>query len=148
MLIAAKDVRPGVWRKMANVLHRENKNKDLEKMQKNMENMQEEVNRLTTDIKWLQESRMQEKVYELKEKMKELDQDEVSPPGRDNHAESELDEALKSYVNGGAPEGSQQDKDLQKFEADAYEQWKRDKAHFPRKQDNSYQAEIKNQYIV
>ena len=25
---------------------------------------------------------------------------------------------------------------------------KRDKAHFPRKQDNSYQAEIKNRYIV
>ena len=79
-LIEAKDERPNVWRKMANVLHRENKNKNLENMQKNMKNMQEEVNDLKSEIDWLKTTKMKEKVNELEEKIKELDKDEVSLP--------------------------------------------------------------------
>lgn len=134
-LIAAKDERPGVWRKMANVLHRENKNKDLEKMQNNMKNMQEEVDDLKRDISWLQTTNITEKVNEYEEKMKEVSLSDDPKKG---------EVAIESYPNARPEEGSEEDKNLKKNEADANER----EAHVPRKQDPSYQAEIKNRYIV
>ena len=169
-LIAAKDVRPGIFRKMANVLNKDNKNKELEKMKKNMEKMQEEVKKLRDDIKWLEQIKMQENVNELAEKIKELDKDEVSLPD-DPKKEFAYDKenreaALKSYVNGGPEEGSEEDKKLKKFEENVFDEWyskdgnsqKLDpmpptvKEYYirngrdPEKID--YKTEIKNRYIV
>ena len=149
-LIAAKDVKPGVWRKMANVLHRENKNKNLENMQKNMENMQEEVKKLREDIKWLEQTKMQENVNELAEKIKEWNKEDVSQPDdQKNDTDdkgSELEEALESYVKGGPAEGSEEDKKL-KFPMPpaANEYYKR---HGLDPEKINYKTEIKNWYIV
>ena len=169
-LLVAKEVKPGVWRKMANVLHRENKNKNLENMQKNMENMQEEVKKLREDIKWLEQTKMQDNVNELAEKIKEWDKEDVSQPDdQKNDTDdkgSELEEALESYVKGGPAEGSEEDKKLKEFEDDTFDEWmskdgnsqKLDPMapavkeyyiwHGRDPENIDYKTEIKNQYIV
>ena len=157
-LLVAKDVKPGVWRKMANVLHRENKNKNLENMQKSMEKMHEDVNELTNEIKWLKETKMQEKVNELKEMIKELDEDEVSLPDDDKE---NRDAAVDLYSNNGAPKGSDIDEVHQSSPSPVttdpppYSGLNMEEvvaAHWKRRnidpKDRPYQTEIKNRYIV
>ena len=45
-LLVAKEVKPGVWKRVANVLNRQNNHKNLENMQKSVDKIHEEVDDL------------------------------------------------------------------------------------------------------
>ena len=113
---------------------------------------------------------MQENVYELKEKMKALDEDEVSLPDDPKkefaYDKENMEAALESYLKGGPEEGSEEDKKLKKNQENAFDELM-SKDGNPQRADPmapavkeyyirhgsdpekiDYKTEIKNRYIV